>query len=430
MKSCKQFIIDHFDDFKRDLKGLIEIPSVTSDREKSVEALNYVIDLARSYGFNAFTTRGARVGVIEYGDGDETLGILAHVDVVQADASEWRFPPFTLTEHGGRLYGRGAIDDKGAVIMALYILKYFNETGVTGNKKIQLIIGTQEESEWDDMDAYRAELKTPDYGFTPDGEFPISNAEKGYIDLVLSFPAKSITSVTGGNAPNTVASSVTLTADGNEYIFTGKAAHSSTPWEGKNAIVKAAEELDGKVDEEVFRFIREVFDGDDYGTKLGLYKESYVNGNCINLTTLVPTLIAMEQGNVLLTVNVRTAFGTSNAEIKSGFEKAGKKYGFSVTELPYAMEAIYVDYRHEFLQLMKKTYDDIVGGDFGFTLTYGTSYAKALPNFVAFGPGFPGEADTAHQADEYIATDKMLLACEIYAEYMKVIISSKKSFKI
>jgi len=413
MKNCKQYIKDNFDSFKHDLKGLIEIPSVTTDRKKSVEALNYVIDLARRYGLNAYTVADGRVGIVEYGEGDETLGVLAHVDVVDVEVSEWRFPPFALTEHDGFLYGRGVADDKGAVMMILYALKFLSETGVRGNKKIQFVIGTQEESSWEDIDAYKEEMYPPDYGFTPDGEFPISNAEKGYIDLALTFPAGSITAISGGNAHNTIPSLVKVTAAGKEYMFTGKAAHSSIPWEGENAIVKAAKELYRIVPDGVFHYLAETFDAADY---LGSENES----------TIAPTLIEMAGERIILSINVRTGYTVTNADIIASFEKAGAEYGFGLTAHPYAMEPIYVDEKSSFLTLMKKVYDDIIGTDSPFVPACGTSYAKALPNFVSFGPLFPGEPDSVHQADENLAVDKIILACEIYTEYLLAAITGGK----
>ena len=189
-------------------------------------------------------------------------------------------------------------------------------------------------------------------------------------------------------------------------------------------------ELADKVDEEGFRFIRDMFEGDDYGKKFGIYEENYVNGKCLNLTTLAPTVIGFKNGFITLTVNSRTAYGKTNAEIIAAFEKAGEEYGFTTDIGESAVEPIYVDYKLDFLQLMKKIYDDIMGVDSDFILAYGTSYAKALPNFVSFGPLLPGEPDTAHQADENLAIDKIILAGEIYEAFIRAVMMSGRSFKV
>ena len=419
---CKQFMLDHMEAFKDDLGALIAIPSVMPDQEKCVEALRYVLDLAQRFGFKTRTTTDGRVGVVTYGAGEETLGVLAHVDVVAAQAAEWRFPPFALTEDDGRLYGRGVMDDKGPVLMVLYALRYLQEVGITGNKEIQLVVGTQEETEWSDIDAYRAEMAPPDYGFTPDGDFPISNAEKGYIDVILSFETHTVTAISGGNAPNTVPSLMSVTAEGRTHTFKGKAAHSSMPEHGDNAIVKGAVALCETIDEPVFRFLKDMFAGDHHGLRLGLCAEKELSGDRARLTTAAPTIIEMQNGRIALTINVRTAPDKTNDDIRRAFAKAGETYGFSVGERKGAKEPIYVDPQQGWLQLMKKTYDQCMGGDADFVLAQGTTYAKALPNFVSFGPLFPDEADSAHQANEYLSIDNIIKGCEIYAAYMEAVL--------
>ena len=86
-------------------------------------------------------------GHVEYGNGEETIGILCHVDVVPAQGN-WKYPPFSGTISEGRIYSRGASDDKGPTIAALYALKALKDLGFEPQKRVRLIIGTDEESHW------------------------------------------------------------------------------------------------------------------------------------------------------------------------------------------------------------------------------------------------------------------------------------------
>jgi succinyl-diaminopimelate desuccinylase len=48
----------------------------------------------------------------------------------------------------------------------------------------------------------------------------------------------------------------------------------------------------------------------------------------------------------------------------------------------------------------------------------GGTYARAIPNAVAFGPRFPDSPNLAHQTDEYAAVDDLMKITRIYADAM------------
>lgn len=77
------------------------------------------------------------------------------------------------------------------IIATIYAMKaalsLSEESNEPLRKKVQLILGTQEEVEWTDMAAYVKEYQLPDYGFSLDGEYPICNIEKGCVDYTLEF---------------------------------------------------------------------------------------------------------------------------------------------------------------------------------------------------------------------------------------------------
>ena len=138
-----------------DMGKIVRIPSVSSDKENVKEALTCFMDLAAGMGFRTETVCDGQIGVVEMGEGEEVLGILVHVDVVDiGDESQWTVPPFDVTVRDGKVYGRGVLDNKGQAIMSLYAMKAVMDSGKPMHKKIRMIIGTQEEVEWVDTYSY------------------------------------------------------------------------------------------------------------------------------------------------------------------------------------------------------------------------------------------------------------------------------------
>lgn len=141
-----QYIENNKDEMLKDLADFVAIPSISSDKEKVRKALEFALKLGADMGFRVENCLNGQVGVIEIGQGEETLGILSHVDVVPAgDLEEWETDPFEAVIKDGRVYGRGNIDDKGMIISSLYAMKAVSEYGIPLKKKVQLILGTQEE---------------------------------------------------------------------------------------------------------------------------------------------------------------------------------------------------------------------------------------------------------------------------------------------
>src|SRR5690606_19096506 len=118
---------------------------------------------------------------IEVGKGEEILGILCHLDVVPA-GDGWKYPPFSVTIEDGKIYARGALDDKGPTLAAYYALKLLVDMGVDFKKKVRIILGTDEESGWRGLQYYLTKEKMPDLGFAPDANFPLIFGEKGIMN--------------------------------------------------------------------------------------------------------------------------------------------------------------------------------------------------------------------------------------------------------
>lgn len=439
----EKYLDEHKEDMLNDLKDFVAIPSVSSDREQVVNALNYILDLAGKYGFEAKSVLDDQVGIIEMGEGDETLGILTHVDVVPTGyLTDWDTDPFTAVIKDGKMYGRGTIDDKGMIISSLYAMRAVKELGLPIKKKVQLIMGTQEEVEWSDMNAYVSEYKLPDYGFTPDGEFPICNIEKGSVDMLMEFDVKDeeepldtyLSELEIGVATNLVPGRAkAILSNGAEVEAVGKPVHSCQPERGKNAIFILAEQLKQKnIDEnKLYKLLMAVNEdlSDQFGSKVGLYSESeYYQGEFVHRNAFAPTIFNAKEGKATINVNLRFPYGETAENIVEHFEKWAGKYDGKIIK-SHILPAVFVSKERPFLNVFAEAYEDVSGLKNEFTLAYGGSYAKAMPNVVSWAPLFPGEEDTCHEPNENIDIHNMELCTKIFAESIEKIVLTDESFK-
>ena len=207
------------------VQGCVQIDSVKTAPEEGApygkgcrEALDYALKLGESLGFKTGNV-GDRVGYVEFGEGEEMVGVLGHLDVVPVGEG-WTYPPFGAEIHDGKLYGRGVQDDKGPTIGAIYGLKAIRELGLPVSRRIRVLFGTDEENGSSCVRYYienGGEL--PTLGFTPDGDYPLIFCEKGAHNMLVG---KKITdqgkikvkSFHGGIAANVVTPYCKLVVEG------------------------------------------------------------------------------------------------------------------------------------------------------------------------------------------------------------------------
>ena len=125
------------------------------------------------------------MGWAEWGQGDETIGILVHLDVVP-EGRGWTYPPYGAEIHNGKIFGRGAFDDKGPAMAALFALKTLKDAEIQFSRKVRVIFGTDEESGMEDIEYYLKHAEMPDMSFSPDAEYPIINGEKGILTFKIA----------------------------------------------------------------------------------------------------------------------------------------------------------------------------------------------------------------------------------------------------
>ena len=229
------------DSFINDLLELVSIQSVTGDSQGINRCFDYIKSIADRFGFcSRICAEGMVLEVYpRYVPVIPKLGIITHVDTVPIDRS-WIYNPLGEIKDG-RIYGRGVIDDKIGVIYSLYVFKELEEFI---NPDWKIIIGSCEEGSWSDMKAYLAEnIRLPRFMFTIDGD-GIQNGCRGTLNVELVFKSAKKRSVikkfcTPNGVANVVPDKVVIQVGKLVDEIYGRAAHSSDPELGDNAIATA-----------------------------------------------------------------------------------------------------------------------------------------------------------------------------------------------
>ena len=115
------------------LQDLVRIPSVNGQDDESTLAQR-VAEEAERLGLGA-QLAGAEPNrsnvLVHWGDGPAGFALIGHMDTVAAgDSSKWAYPPFGGTIDNGRLYGRGAADNKAGIACGLYALVVIRDCGL------------------------------------------------------------------------------------------------------------------------------------------------------------------------------------------------------------------------------------------------------------------------------------------------------------
>ncbi len=423
--------------------------------EGPARALNYALDLAKTQGFETVNLDNY-VGWAEWGQGDETIGILVHLDVVP-EGRGWTYPPYGAEIHNGKIFGRGAFDDKGPAMAALFALKTLKDAEIQFSRKVRVIFGTDEESGMEDIEYYLKHAEMPDMSFSPDAEYPIINGEKGILTFkiaknfgsIKTSPAKfKVLSLRGGDRSNMVPdyAEALISGDKEEIShvvaeFTektgydiqieasegsvvlkshGVSAHGSVPDKGKNAVMMLFALL-GELDivdsqQEFISFINEKIGLDTSGKNLGIDFSDEISGPL----TLNVGIAEMDERAAGLTINVRYPITIKCKQIMD----AVKNKLMNNMELNVISDSPphYVPEDNLMIQKLKLAYEKVTGEKaYCFTIGGGT-YARSFKNAVAFGPKFPGGPDIAHEKDEYIDVEELKKNMRIYAYVLRELV--------
>lgn len=380
-------------------------------------AKEYVLELAKSFGMRAEDVPG-KYAYIEIGEGPRLIGILSHLDVVPA-GDGWTQDPFGGEIVDGKIYGRGTTDDKGPTIAVLYAMKALKEK-TTLPARIRLILGqTEENGEWRDIEAYTDAEEIPECGFTPDGDFPAIQNELGAMVFRVQMPQSGFLQGEGGTAPNMVPARARVKTEFGTYEASGKACHGCAPWLGLNGISELMEKVHQAEPENRFlRMYADLIGKTIYGEKLGIAAEDESGKLTLNVG-----LFEVRDETATLMVDIRYPAKKNPDEISGSLVRQFSSYGASC-ECVYHVRPLYTPSDSPVLGALLSAYREVTGDDSRPISIGGRTYAKAMPNMVAFGPNFPGHENREHMEDEYILVEDFLKLEEIYERALAYLLDS------
>ena len=249
MMDVKALVEGYRDELVKRLGTLVSINSEEGTPETDApfgagprDALQAALKMLAEDGFDTVNLDNY-AGYAEVGTGKECIGIVGHLDVVPAHKEDgWNTDPFQMVEKNGVLYGRGVSDDKGAVVASMIALKVLKDMQVPLNKRIRLIMGTNEETGSKGLAYYVKKEGSVDYGFTPDGDFPCINGEKGMVSAEYHSKKTGIREIQGGTAKNIVCRTCSIVVD--KCSFSKKKL---TDWYNNNNIPFTVEDNDATI---------------------------------------------------------------------------------------------------------------------------------------------------------------------------------------
>ena len=425
--------MENFTGFYNHLEKLISFRSVKQSAKKDMpfgegvyRAYEFFMNLAKEFGFTTINYDNY-IGEIVLGEGQE-LGIIGHLDVVP-EGSGWNTDPYKMTLIGDTLYARGLCDDKAPMLLLLYILKELKDSGIKLTKKIRFIVGCDEESDWQDIEYFKTKSTFPKYGISPDGNFPVSYAEKGINKIIFTLPTlKNFYDIKGGTVFNAVCGYCTCKAtnqginkellkkyglnliEGNVIESIGKSCHGSKPELGKNAI------------EPLFKYFLEM--GENVSSvvdnlfldKLGLKKISTPQGN----VTFSPNIISESEEKITIECDCRVPAPKTLDDLIKYFDKFNLEYKAIMHRAP-----LYVSKDSPLVKTLLSTYTEITGEKATPISQSGGTFAYVFEKGCAFGPEFENQPSSIHEANERISLSSLETLYNIYKKAIFSLATSK-----
>lgn len=432
---------------------MLQFPSLEEDElpgapfgQANRDALDFGLSICKRWGWSTKDGEGY-YGYGEFGSGDRLILVLGHLDVVPTGPG-WKHEPFGAEIDEGYIYARGAEDDKGPTMAALYAARALNAVCPDLAARVRIVFGCNEESGMKCAIKYAEEEEHPTFGLAPDSGWPCYHAEKGISDLFVTVPLNAseyqILEASGGQRRNIVPDSaqarvkvaasqkklvqsklddawdknVTWSWETDQVLkleASGKAAHGSTPFSGDSAVTR------------LFRFLYEtsplstesfylslLYASHPSGVGLGIHERDDVSKD---LTANLGVL-STENGHLLMLVNVRYPTTWRGEKLRNLCESfcAESEHGFKLVDFVDS-PSLYFPLESPLVKIICDVYKDETGEDRKPGVMGGGTYARMLPNTISIGTGWEGDGK-AHETDERLKVEHLFKMSRIYAHLL------------
>lgn len=412
-------------EFLADLRRILRVPSVAGPKTFKApfgvgpkRALETMLTIANELGFETHQVADC-VGWITYGkqaaDCEDYFGILGHLDVVDVE-DDWQYAPFDLTRVDDYLYGRGVLDNKGPLMATLFALYLIKQQKIQLKRPVRLIFGTDEESGSRDIPFYLRQEQPPYAGFTPDCKFPAVYGERGLLDLQLTLPLtdnsqQQIKALSGNFNKSYLPDHATVEwADGQVKQYTGKKAPSNAPEMADNVLPKIAADISQQSGQlgQFFQWVSDHLGTQTNGENLGINFQDQASG----ALQLAFYGLSLDQQTVSCHLTCRYPISVTEEQLLAKIKAVLLPTMTVTVKRRYPSKV--ADPSQPYIQQLSAIYAEDTGLDGTPVTTTGVTYARALPNIIAFGPSFPGQKGIAHKGNEWLKFSDWQMMMQIY----------------
>lgn len=365
----KELLSKQIDELKdamlEDIIKVVQIDSVESEAMENAPfgkgvalALDTALEISKKLGFQTKNIDGY-MGYAQYGDGDDYVGIIGHLDVVPT-GDGWTHPPFSGHVADGNIYARGILDNKGPIMTCLYGLYAIKKLGIQLQKPVRILFGTDEETGFTDLEYYLKKEKPPIMGFTPDCKYPVVYGERGRASLEVSIAF---------DEASREEKTQKLFQFVNEYFLASKPT-------GDRLGIDYSDQEFGQMQ------------------MRGYQLQTKGNQIAFQFVLSYPTVCTIDE----IMAQIQTKMDT----------------GLNLTLL-HNYNPVRFEKDCFLVKSLQEAYEEITGLDGTPVTTTGGTYAKGMPNIVPFGPSFPGQKGIGHNPDEWMSIEDLVTNAKIYA---------------